>query len=390
MKESKYHRIFKKLLFAFIVALLFLPMLQQKLELVELKPLNGSYTVLEDPWFSLSGWFEGKYQLEQQKFSNENFGFRNGFVRIYNQAYYELFNEARANSVVIGKDNYLYEENYIQAYLGRDFIGHDKIAEKVDKLKKVSDTLRNIGIELIVVLAPGKGSFYPEFIPEKYEPLNRSTTNYEVYQEKMMQSKIALLDFNGWFNQMKDTSTYTLFPKTGIHWSKYGAVLAADSIISYINSQNAKTKMPELIISEIEKSVTIRGNDDDIEKGMNLLIDIPDLEMGYPQFKTPKYTSTESPKVLTVADSYYWEMFGWGLSRDVFNGGQFWYYNEQIYPESYKQPLDVKDIDFQYEVEKNDVILLMSTDGNLHKFAFGFIDQLYDCYYPLKEIKPIN
>ena len=75
-------------------------------------------------------------------------------------------------------------------------------------------------------------------------------------------------------------------------------------------------------------------------------------------------------------------MFNWGCSRDVFNNGQFWYYNQQIYPESFKNPTNVEDIDLLQEVEKNDVILLLSTDANLYKFAFGFIDQLHEIYFP--------
>ncbi len=175
---------------------------------------------------------------------------------------------------------------------------------------------------------------------------------------------------------MKSTSPYPLFPKTGIHWSKYGEVVAADSIIKYINSIQREKKVPELMIGDIETSINIRGNDDDIEKGMNLLFDIGDLQMGYPKFKVQKDSDAGTAKVLTIADSYYW-----GLSKDAFNEGQFWYYNKQIYPDSYTTPVNVKDINIIEEVEKNDVVILLSTDANLNKFAFGFIDQLYDSYF---------
>lgn len=384
MKEPTLHIKIKKILFAFVVVVLFLPMIQQITNFVELKPLDGSFTKLENPSFSLDNWLEGKYQVEQQDYLDQNIGFRPFFVRLYNQMHYSFFNQARAKYVIVGKENYLYEENYIKAHLGRDFIGYDKIEEKITKLQKLKDTLQTKGIDLIVVLAPGKGSFYSEFIPEEYEPHKKSTTNYEVYREKLSKSSIKLLDFKSWFSKQKKTSAYPLFPRTGIHWSKYGEMLAADSIIKYITSLSGNARMPQLIIGKVEHSNIMRDTDDDVEKGMNLLFDIKDLKMGYPQFKMQKYTSKDVPKVLTVADSYYWGMFNWGLSRDGFNEGQFWFYNEQIYPDSYKNPINVKDIDIQEEVEKNDVILLISTDANLYKFAFGFIDQLYDSYFNSK------
>lgn len=385
MRESTMHRVIKKVLFTFLVALLFLPMIQQKITLVELKPLNGSFSTLENPYFSIDGWLKGEYQEDQQNYSDQTIGFRTFLVRLYNQLYYTVYNQARANGVSVGKENYLYEENYIKAYLGRDFIGYEKITEKVTKLQKITDTLRVKGIDLIVVLAPGKGSFYPEFIPEKYNPQNRSTTNYEVYREKILKTNIHFLDFHSLFRETKTTSPYPLFPKTGIHWSKYGEVLVADSILNYIASFYHNMKIPQIVIDTIETSIEMQDTDDDIEKGMNLLINIQDLEMGYPRFKVQKDSVTHSPRVLTIADSYYWGMFNWGLSRDAFNNGQFWYYNKQIYPDSYDTALDVEDIDIREEVEKNEVIILLSTDANLYKFAFGFIDQLYDSYFGSKK-----
>ena len=385
MKEREINSTIKNILFAAIMLLLFSPMLQKKIKLFDEKPLNGSFEVPEDPYFSLEGWFEGKYQTDQQNYSNQSIGFRNSLVRLYNQIHYSLYDQARANGVIVGKYGYLYEENYIKTHLGRDFVGESKIVEKTEKLRRLADTLKRKGIDLVIVFAPGKGSFYSEFIPESYNPTYRTTTNYEVYRKQILQKEICFLDFNDWFRKMKSSSPYPLFPKTGIHWSNYGEVLAADSIIKYINSIQKDKKIPELVIGNVEVPDTTRYSDDDIEKGMNLLFNIEDLPMGYPHFRLLKDVNSNKVKVLTVADSYYWGMFNWGLSRDAFNEGQFWFYNVQIYPDSYTAPLNVGDIDMIEEVEKNDVIILMSTDANLYKFAFGFIDQLYDAYFGPKQ-----
>jgi hypothetical protein len=384
MKETKYNNTFKKILFISIVSLLSLPMAQQFLNFREVKPLTGDFKEIEKPILTKQGWWSGKYQDDYQNYLNQNIGFRPLFVRVYNQIHYSLYNQAKANGVIIGKDNYLYEENYIGAFLGEDFIGKEEIKEKVRKLKKINDTLACKGIDLIIVLAPGKGSFYPEFIPDQYNIENRSISNYEVYSKEIKQLDLHLLDFNKWFKTVKNTARYPLFPKTGTHWSKYGEMKAADSIIKYLNSIQKENKIPELIIGEVKTSSKMIDTDNDIEKGMNLLFEIKNIEMGYPQFKVQENSNSESPRVLTIADSFYWGMFNFGLSRDVFNNGQFWYYNQQIYPDSYETPIKVEDINIIKEVEKNDAVILMSTDGNLYKFAFGFIDQLYGAYYNKK------
>ena len=380
MKESAKHIKIKRALFVIIVSLLILPFIQQVTGIVKLKSLKGSYKKYDKPDFTIDSWFNGTYQTKEQDYLNQNIGFRTVIVRFYNQFYYSLFNIARANSVIIGKKNYLYEENYIKAYLGRDFIGKEQIVNKVSKLNLICDTLNSLNIDLIVVFAPGKGSFYNEYIPDEYEPHRKSTTNYEVYCNEIAQRNIHFLDFNRWFLNMKDTSRYPLFPKTGIHWSKYGELLAADSILRYIESIK-EINMPEIFISKIETSRRMRDTDDDIERGMNLLFDIGDLKMAYPSFKMVKDSSTSFPKVLSVADSYFWGMFNWGLSRDYFGNGQFWFYNKQIYPDSFEKRISVSDIDIKNKVKKNDVVILLSTDANLYKFAFGFIDQLHDAFF---------
>jgi hypothetical protein len=240
--------------------------------------------------------------------------------------------------------------------------------------------LRKKGIELIVVLAPGKASYHPEFLPDIYQSKPKSITNYESYSFELKKSGIHLLDFQQWFLENKNKCAFPLYPRTGTHWSKYGELLVADSIIHFINSLGAKQRLPELNISSIDVTDAVRDTDDDIEKGMNLLYPITDLTMGYPHFQIKKDSLIQQARVLTIADSYYWGIFNWGCSRDVFGGGQFWYYNTQIYPDSYEKALFVEDISICSEVEKNDVVIILSTDANLSNFSFGFVDKLLPHY----------
>ena len=376
--NNKAH-IIKNFLFAGVMFLMLLPLIQSKKELIEIEPLNGAITELEDPYFTKESWLDGSYQKKQQDYLNENFGFRNVFVRLNNELNFRLYNEINAKNVILGKDDYLFEENYILTYKGKDFIGSQQIEEKVNKLAKLKDTLNAKGIDIMVLLAPGKGSYYPEFIPDKYQPTVRSISNYEVYRRKLKEAKINLLDAQQWFRDMKKLSPYPLFPKTGIHWSAYGEFLVVDSLMSYISTLSNSYHMPRYIIDEIEVTSEMKKRDNDIEKGMNLLFDISNVDMAYPKYHLKSDSLTKSPRVLSVSDSFYWGIYNMGVARDVFNEGQFWFYNHQIFQEG--QPTrSVQEIDVLKEVEKHDLILLIATDATLYKFAFGFIDQLYELY----------
>ena len=384
MKKSTIHILIKRLLLILIIGFLFLPMIQQMRMLVEIKPLDGSYSSIEKPGFRLTDWFEGKYQKAQESYVDQEVGFRSFLVRTYNQIHYNLFNQARANNVTVGKEDYLYDESYINAYLGRDFIGQKNVSDKVAKLQKISDTLRAQNIDIIVVFAPGKGSFYPEFIPESYEPNRKTITNHQAYAKELKKSNMHFLDLNSWFISMKGKSKYPLFPKTGIHWSVYGEVLALDTLANYVQKIR-NIQLPKMVLDKVDISDTVRGTDDDIEKGMNLIFNIPDLKMGYPVLSFIEKDTDVNLKVITVADSYYWGVFGQGLSGRIFADEQFWYYNREIHSRFLPQSKLVKDVNIRKEVEKREVVVLLFTDANLPDFAYGFIDQLYDLYFKASE-----
>lgn len=383
MNEKKTN-IIKAVLFLIFLGMMIYPAFQKRYGWYVEEPLNGAIEKPTAPSFNWHDWWEGEYQKEAQTYLKETMGFRPTFVRIHNQIHYWLYNIAVANGVIVGKNDYLYERNYIDAHLGRDYIGYQLIHTKVQKIAFLSDTLEKLNKSLVIVFAPGKGSFYPEYIPTEFNPQQQDSSNYEVYKAALLKTDVHFLDLHQWFRDMKDTAPYPLMPKTGIHWSKYGAVLAADSLLSYLASIDS-CKYPDLIIDSVQASEAMEDSEDDVEKGMNLFFNIPDLQMGTPFYHFDYSGELSEKKVAVVADSYYWALNNIGLSKDCFNNGQFWYYNEIIYGEGLDAPIKTADINLQSEIEKNDVIILLSTDANLWKFAFGFIDQLYEVYYPINK-----
>lgn len=371
----------KTVIYLFLLGLMILPAIQKKWKIFEEEPLKGALPEYVKPKPTFKTWWSGDYQDSVDIYIKGTGGFQPSLVRIHNEIHYRFYNVAIANGVIIGKNGYLYEENYIKAYTGIDFLGEDSIKKKVAQIEKVSKRLEEDGKTLIILFAPGKASFYPEYIPDRFLPDEIGPNNYDTYQKLLSTSHVNFLNFHRYFRSIKETSPYPLMPKTGIHWSKYAEVLAADSLLSYLE-KNCGCEYPNLIIDTIETSDNMEDTDDDIEDGMNLFSNIPDLTMGYPRFHMETTGNEAGKKVLTIADSYYWGMYNFGLSRDYFNRGQFWYYYEHIYGEDIPGPLKPEEIDFGQEIKNHDVFVIIATDANLYKLGYGFIDQLYEMYFP--------
>jgi hypothetical protein len=373
MSQQPTYKRLKRVIFFVIIALLFIPMIQHKFRFFEEEPLNGSFSLSSKPELNKKSWFSGKYQEGQDKYIADHTGFRPGWVRVYNQWNYSLFNKPSGSGVIIGKKNYLYEENYIKAYYGTDFLGEQKIKEITHQWKAVEDTLKRKGIDLVVILAPGKGSFYPEYIPDSYKRARNGKTNYEVFKKQFRKQSVTHIDMHSWFESMKKTSKYPLFPKTGIHWSVYGQFLAADSLTKFV-SERCKTQIPHYVLDTILESDKPKLGDDDIGRGMNLLFGVPELKLAYPEFHPNRAAKKNDPKVLVIADSFYWGLFNANVSHFLFNDGEFWYYNEQIYPASFTKETLVKNQSLDKKLKENKVVFLLITDANLYKFGFGFVE----------------
>ena len=369
----------KRLMFGGILFAISIPMLLTFYPIMDFEPLNGSFEEKVKPELNFDDLYSGKYQKLMEEYLNDNTGGRPYLVRINNQMEWWLFKATNVESVVIGKENYLYEQSYIDAYYGTDFIGDDVVKEKMRKLARVRDTLESRGVKLVVAIAPGKGSFYPEYFPAEVKT-KMQRTNYQAYKEAFEKTNIPFVDFRSWFESIKSTSKYPLFPKGGIHWSSYGEILAADSLIKRINGLTTDSQMNSIHIDFFKSAQSAYYRDEDIEESMNLLFNLDDGTLGYPVHNVIKHKASRTTQLLTIADSYFWDMHHW-RSNGYFTNGQFWYYNREVYPDFYAKETFVQDfVDLGYEVEKNDVVLIMFTDANLKDFAYDFIDRLYDEY----------
>lgn len=366
-------KINKILILLIIGILLWIPLIQYFTSYWEVDKLHGYFKDEKKPAFTFNSWFNSSFQTRFDKFYNQKFGFRNNFVRLHNQLDYTLFNELHANSVIVGKEDYLYEKNYIKSYLGDDYIGADKISSTIKTIDSIYQVLKENNTEMLIVIAPGKGFFYPEFIPD--EMLHeRGPTNYDTYVKELKKTEIPFIDFNDLFLKMKDTSSIVLYPKTGIHWSQASIPLVLDSIIKKSESI-LKMDMPNVHYSFKPLTPEADKQDADIERGLNLFFPLDIPMMSYPIVDFDRDPALTKPKLISIADSFFWQFLNKGYTKHVFSDMQFWYYYKQIYGTDQKD-LFVKDIHVRKELFNSDLVILMATDANLYKFPYGFTTAL--------------
>lgn len=371
--------IFKKILFVFILVVLSLPFLEYALNFINEQRLSGSFVLAKREKLTAENWFNGKYQASYEAFFNENFGFRNFFVKLNNQIQYSCFNSLDIKTVTAGKNGQLFQSDYIDSYLGKDFVGIDSVNLGIEKFKYVNNELKKIGTELLVLIAPGKVSFMPENLPDDVDLTKKDTTNYDAYIEAFQSTNINLIDLEAYFKEIKDSTRYPLFPPAGAHWSGYAITIVTDTVFKRLEQM---LNIEILDFEDVGGTITtnLKETDNDLGCILNLLFSTDNNEMYYPKIEFKKQEHIDKPNVLIIGDSFgesFYRFYPF-YKNCLGNNTHFWSYNiwEKYPKNNNKEKHRVKNYDKKIEFLSRDAIIIICTQINFKSLGDLFISKL--------------
>jgi len=295
-----------------------------------------------------------------------------------NKYEYMLFEKINLEEAYAGKENYVFGESMTRAYFGDDYVGEEIIKEQVRKAKFVQTKLKELGVELLVLFAPGKNTIYSEFLPEYVLKTKKKPRNYETYLAECKNQNINIIDFVQLFTLLKPTTKYPLFPKYGSHWSYYAECKVVDTTIKKLE-QLMNLNLPNIVYTDVTLKDTVLVRDGDILKKAQL--DIPKGDsLAYPQsIGFEQGTSVQPQKIIGIGDSYFRGFYYLGALQHAFDNSQLWYYYNSIIPENTSNP-EVWELDLKAEIMKTKAIVLLSNEMNLKNLGNGFIDDAYDLF----------
>ena len=357
-----------------VFALIFI---QEKTHFVRLEPLGGVVEDVAWPKITMKRYIDRSYQTNLEKYSKQKFGFRECFIRCYNQYLWDVYGVSSVAGVSVGHDGWLYEPWFVDEYYnGLMYKATDDpefykstLRKEAVRLYKLQEVLKSLGVTLFVMIEPGKERVYPEHLPdrEKYEIEGVRPVDYYPYLFDSL--GINYVDFSKYFVEQKGKVDYPLFPQTGTHWSNIAAVHVADSLIRYMESIG-NMNMNNLEIREPYCDST-RKPDDDLERMMNLIREIPKSPNMYADVSVVDDTSASRPKLLINGDSFFWNIINQIDMDSVFSKWQYWYYNSTIYhnPDYYS----TNDVDYAAELLSSDYVVLSYCTAMIYGLGYGFI-----------------
>ena len=350
---------------------------QEKTHIIKLKPLHGVTETTNFPKFTFKGYVDGSLQKGLEQYSNDNFGFREWAIRLYNQFCWTCFHKT-FTYVMIGKEGYLYEPFFVQDYYeslmysyannNEDLLQKFNIEAK--RLYKVQEILKDYDVSLFVACLPGKERIYPEYLPENkwYHHSPKGIVAIEAYPKIFDSIGVNYVNISSWFEQMKDTFNYPLFTQNGTHWSNLSVTYASDSLIRYMEFISKKN-IKNIQIGKPYPAKT-RVPDNDLEDLFNLMFPMKNRQNYYADVSVIPDSTATKPNFIDIGDSFFWNISFMIPLDKIFSHTYYWYYNSTIYFDN--DYTSTKDINLAEQLIKSDIVMLSYCSVQLYKLGNDF------------------
>lgn len=367
--------------FACISVVLVAIMLQSFIHFAKMKPLEGFDTEEQTPVkLTFKTYYNGAYQNHLTEHAKRNTGFREFFIRNYNQVAYSCFDKITNKNIIKGNDQELYLKMYLDEATGKTLHRHhpDVESAKAEAQKNVQetlaliDTLRQHGSDFLFVFAPTKPAVYPEKMPQCYQEQVSDFSLEEYYIQLFKANDIPHIDFYNYFKSIKDKVSYPLYPRTGTHWAESTIPFVADSILKKL-SEITGYKLPSVRYIDDNLTTDYSIQDGELEASMNLLFPLKKPAIPRPIFELTDTVNTDKPNLLIIADSYFTQLRV-SAFVEAFNHWDFWVYNRDVY--SSRQNYNGKTLKWFAKapevLEDADIVMAVFTAPMLYSYMFDF------------------
>jgi len=317
-------RIRKIIVFILFVCIIFLPMLENVLNISSEYENTENRTKAPLPKFDIE--YLDPYPSEYENYFNDNHNFRGELLLLNSKFKFNILNISPVKIVVEGKNGWLYTSKYIESYINSWLFTNIELDSLYKIYSQRSKWLDEKGIKHYIAIVPNKAHVYPEFLPDRLKKSRVTKTDQFIKTlEKIPNLNVFYL--RDALIEEKEKSPYNLFYKTDQHWNEYGAIIGVKKIVSEIKKDFPEMKDVELsdfiidttntdgrglarmlMLQKSIKEMVIDVNHIDSTKSNKidtLIYPIPEV-FPYKDRHQVYYSSNDKklPKVLVIRDSF--------------------------------------------------------------------------------------
>lgn len=273
------------------------------------------------------------FQKKMETWWGNHFLLRRFLLKTKNQIYgwmnLNQFHCAAQNTIVVGKNQFLYSCNYLDTVYNDAL--YPQLSQGVDiqttKLKEIQQMLAQKGIDFMFVLAPSKARVYQDKTPLLYRWFNQNKDRYDTYTvwESYLKSKnIPYFNSLVLARQMRAQKKYEPFYPYGIHWNFYFAGRVVQESLQQLSSESKNT-FPPLTEIQVQRFTAPIMSERDLGDLLNLWIPFGNPQQ--PSFRIQWRSESKLPfKTVIIGDSFSNE-YAMELANAFYQGDFSYVYN---------------------------------------------------------------
>lgn len=169
------------------------------------------------PKFTLESLFNGAFIEKYEKYTNDQFLFRNNFITLKSRLEY-IQGKTENNNILFGNNNRLFEKI--------TKIDEDRINTNIEAINAFA---RDKDITVSFLLAPNSSEVYKEDMPYGSYKINQEEGIQNIYERLEYTNNINVLE------TLKDNKNEYIYYYSDHHWTSYGAYLAYKNLCETLN-----------------------------------------------------------------------------------------------------------------------------------------------------------
>ena len=195
--------------------IIYLPLIQMNLNIFNTSTINEKREKAQKPVFNKDEDIS-IYLQNYETYFNDNFGFRENFIKLANTIDVKVFNISSNSNVILGKNNYLYSSEETNDYNKINTLTNEQINTILNKLSYFQKMLAERGIDFVFTVAPNKSTIYTEFMT--YESLNKNgQNNLDKINNSINNYSINYINYKDLM--INNKKNYELYYKRDTHWN---------------------------------------------------------------------------------------------------------------------------------------------------------------------------
>lgn len=200
-----------------------------------LRPVDERRVLAAPPRFRLDEWSDWGRQIETYLADHQ--GFRPLLVRLFNRLCIDALQSAPAENVLLGRRDWLFmgkeraDLDARRAYRGLDPFTENELQAWTEMILQRRRWLAERGVQYRFVVAPGKASVYPEYLPAGYARCRGPKRLDQLRDRLAGMDKSILVDLRLPL-QMAKIRPWPVYHRSDSHWSAFGAFTAADHLLA--------------------------------------------------------------------------------------------------------------------------------------------------------------